>query len=499
MEGEHLVLPDGSRFRIWGVNMAGPSCFPDQAGAVRVANDLARLGVNCVRFHGLDSTWGRSVIDYSRENTTHLHAGDLDRWDFLVAELKKRGIYTNINSNVFRHYKEGDGVRDPRKLGMGKSATYFNPRLIELQHDYARQLLTHRNPYTGNEYRHEPAVMCIEMVNENSVLEGWLNRRLVGKDEAQPQTWSPIPVSYAEELTDLYNQWLQENRSDNQLAELRKEAGVGEGDAIPRLQPDEFSKASELRFMSEATYYLELEKRFFAGMKALLKDELGVQQLLIGTADHNDWICAYPHISANMIMDLIDGHGYWEHPNIGQATWIKNTPMVNDPWDSTVIQFARTPVVGPVSISETNHPFPHEYACEGIPILTAYALLQDWDGIYWFTYDRGPLYKEKDGIHRNGWFDFERRPRQNDQCGRLHSPLASAGYSCGQKTHHSIVHPRSDHGTFAFGQDQRETILHAGVSAEHAAHARYTLDPRRKFFVAVSPGSTEEPDSRRHG
>jgi hypothetical protein len=64
----------------------------------------------------------------------------------------------------------------------------------------------------------------------------------------------------------------------------------------------------------------------------------------------------------------------------------------------------------PYTISETNHPFPHEFACEGIPILTAYALFHDWDGIYWFTYDWGPLSNPQDGIHKNGWFDVSVDP-----------------------------------------------------------------------------------------
>jgi hypothetical protein len=39
----------------------------------------------------------------------------------------------------------------------------------------------------------------------------------------------------------------------------------------------------------------------------------------------------------------------------------------------------------PYTVSEVNHPFPNEYACEGIPILAAYAALHDWDGIFWYT------------------------------------------------------------------------------------------------------------------
>ena len=45
--------------------------------------------------------------------------------------------------NVHRNFKEGDGVRDWTILGIGKGATYFNPRLIELQHEFTRNLLTH--------------------------------------------------------------------------------------------------------------------------------------------------------------------------------------------------------------------------------------------------------------------------------------------------------------------------------------------------------------------
>ena len=187
MEAERFLMPDGSRFRIWGVNMAGVSPFPDKEHAERIADDLARLGINCVRFHGLDSAWGRSIIDYSRNDTLHEDPVNFDRFDWLVYQLKQRGIYSNLNLNVFRVYKAGDAVRDFRPLYFGKSATYYNPRLLELQRDFAHLLLEHHNPYTGNEYRHEPAVFCVEMVNENSVLEGWVNGRLIGEDVGAAQ------------------------------------------------------------------------------------------------------------------------------------------------------------------------------------------------------------------------------------------------------------------------------------------------------------------------
>ena len=168
------MSPDGSRFRIWGVNLSAADCFPVKDDAVLLADDLARMGVNCVRFHHMDNNWGRSLFDRGKDDTRHLDPESLDRLDFLVAQLKRRGIYSNLNLNVSRCYKAGDGVRDYQALGPGKSATFFDPSLIELQREYARQLLTHSNPYTGHEYRHEPAVAVVEIVNENSLLEAWV-------------------------------------------------------------------------------------------------------------------------------------------------------------------------------------------------------------------------------------------------------------------------------------------------------------------------------------
>jgi len=124
--------------------------------------------------------------------------------------------------------------------------------LIELQHEFTRNLLTHKNPYTGNEYRHEPAIISIEMLNENSLLEAWCQWRLVGRDDKAGDTWSPIPLSYANELTEQFNAWLATNRAPEQVAAIRQEAKVGTDALIPRLAPHDFTNATALRFHSEA-------------------------------------------------------------------------------------------------------------------------------------------------------------------------------------------------------------------------------------------------------
>ncbi len=392
----HFVTPERKRFRIWGVNVTGAACFPSREDAPVVAAHLARFGINCVRFHFLDANGPMSLFVRGRDDTRRLDPKQLDTLDYFVAELKKRGIYTDLNLNVGRTYRQGDGVRDYEYLGFAKVLNYFDEQVQMLHKEYAWQLLTHRNPYTGAEYRHEPAVAIVELVNENSIVEAWFSDRLLGKNtQKNPGTWTDITAWYAEELTAKYNQWLKETLSAQDLGELRRMAGVAEGQPIPRLTKAQFKGAPAQRFHTEAAFYMHLEHDYFGGMYKYLKDDLGVKALIAGTSDHNHYNSGYPLLTSTAQCDIIDGHVYWQHPTYisnpqgkRQGFTIGNTPMVDDPANSTIVQLSRSPIAGkPYTVSEINHPFPNEYACEGFGILAAYAAFQDWDGIFFYTFE----------------------------------------------------------------------------------------------------------------
>jgi hypothetical protein len=376
----HLVKPNGERFRIWGFNITANATGPSKADAPMVAAYLARFGINCVRLHFLDRTAPAGLLAPGRNDTSAFDPERMDRTDFFIAELKKRGIYTDLNLNVGRIYKVGDGVRDFEYIGFAKAMTYYDDRLLELQRDYARQLLTHYNPYTKAEYRNEAAIALVELVNENSIVESWVSNRLLGKNTSKnPGTWSDITESYEKELTAKYEQWLKARGSE----------------PVARLRKPQFAAADAGRFRNEASFYMELEDRYFQSMYTLLKKDLGVHAAVLATSDHNHGISGYPLLHSASKLDIVDGHIYWQHPRYLEASnrqrndfTIANSPMVNDPLHSTPVELSRSAVAGkPYTVSEVNHPFPAEYACEGIPILTAYAALQDWDGIFWYTFE----------------------------------------------------------------------------------------------------------------
>jgi hypothetical protein len=385
---------DGGRIKFWGVNITGwvkgSSLLPPKEDAAMWAAELGRLGINCVRFHFLDRNTNqtpRGLIDGARSDSRQFDKDQLDRLDYFIFELKNRGIYSDLNLNVGRDYKPGDEVPDSALISQAKAMTYIGPRLLELQREYARMLLTHLNPYTKTEYRNEPAIAIVELVNENSVLEFWSRNWLRGElKPGVPRLQLDFTPYYEKILTDRYNQWLAKRMSLAELVKFRALAGSKPGEPVRRLRREEFADAPKERFYTEAAFYCDVEAGFFRDMKAYLKETLGVKSMITGTADHTYFIPGMPQLRAtSSLMDIVDAHVYWQHPSI---FGLRNTPMVNDPLHSTVVKLTRSAFAGkPLVVTEVNHPQPSEYLSEMIPLLASYGAFQDWDGIFFYTFE----------------------------------------------------------------------------------------------------------------
>ncbi len=192
--GGHFVDGKGARVRFFGVDCTATACFPTHEVAARAAAHLRRLGVNVVRLHFMDK--GGVPIGLLIPKSNELDPAQLDRLDFFIAELAKNGVYANINLHVGRRYPGLEGAAAQR-FEFGKMLDRFYPPFIESQKGYARALLTHVNPYTRNAYVAEPAVLCVEMNNENTALPFWAGNL------------DHLPEPYAGELGRQWNAWLR--------------------------------------------------------------------------------------------------------------------------------------------------------------------------------------------------------------------------------------------------------------------------------------------------
>jgi hypothetical protein len=69
--------------RLFGVNVTAGACFPARDKAEAIAARMAKFGINAVRFHFLDSTWGETrLIDYGSGSNLDFNAEALERLDF---------------------------------------------------------------------------------------------------------------------------------------------------------------------------------------------------------------------------------------------------------------------------------------------------------------------------------------------------------------------------------------------------------------------------------
>ncbi|MBP1554647.1 MAG: hypothetical protein J6U30_01060, partial [Oscillospiraceae bacterium] len=160
-EKGHLFFEDGKRAKFIGFNIAARSNTPDHETARRLAERFASMGVNIIRLHAADApisdepcSWASCretpLLDYEKGSSRLFHPEGLDRFDYLVSALKEKGIYLHIDLIVARQFVEGDDLMYPGEVpSCTKRYPMYNARLIELQKEYARELLTHVNPYTG--------------------------------------------------------------------------------------------------------------------------------------------------------------------------------------------------------------------------------------------------------------------------------------------------------------------------------------------------------------
>jgi hypothetical protein len=202
------------RIRFWGVNVCFEGAFPTHADADAVADRLARFGFNAVRFHHMDSApFPRGIFADASVETLSPEA--LDRLCYFIDALAKRGIYSNLNLHVSRDYARAKKWENADKLpGYDKIVDLFYPPLIEANRQYARDLLTHVNPYRKRRLADDPAVAMLEINNENSLFM-W----------GAADTIASLPEPYATELRWQWNAWLKAKYKDRPT--LAKAWGVG--------------------------------------------------------------------------------------------------------------------------------------------------------------------------------------------------------------------------------------------------------------------------------
>lgn len=397
----HFYFEDGTRAKFWGTNLCFNANFPDKKQAEMLADRLAFFGFNAVRLHHMDYYFEPKGIfkdiapaykNPQSKETGHLSEKQLDRLDYLIYQLKLRGIYVDMNLLVSRHFTEADEIIDPGQLDMaGKPASLFDPKLIVLQKKYAEDLLTHKNPYTGLSYNNDPVIALVEIANENSLFAWWQANKLNGAIGGLKK--DSIPNYYGQYLDKLWQTWLMiKYGSDKEISKIWKSASP------PRPLYKFLAMLSSNQQENIVSFYTDIEKMYFEEMMIFLKDICLVKIPITGIGG----CFSKEEVKAQKTCDFIDTHDYWDHPYFppGEGGYhnfsIKNTSLFLKKYfenSRNILSDKKRNLyddsLKPFTITEWNHCYPNQYAYETPMLLASKAHNEDWDGLFQFAFSHG--------------------------------------------------------------------------------------------------------------
>ena len=344
----------------------------------------------------LREVWGGKGQTVVRDSTRPLPER-LDQLDYFLAAFRKRGIYITTDLFVSRPVYASeiwDGAEGDCGMDEFKMAVPVNERAFENWKAFSRNLLTHRNPYTGLTYAEDPALAWLSMINEGNV--GNHLGKLKGALKAEWQ---------AE-----WNRWLADRYQTRAALETAWGRDAG-GDPAAGGVPLSTATHEDTQIGRDvATFCAFIETRMFRRMKQFLRAELGCKALL---TNMNGWTNRTATHAVRAEYDYVDDHFYVDHPRFLQKRWQLPSACPN----TSPIR-ARAPggrgncfvshLGKPFTISEYNYSGPGRFRGVGGILTGCLGALQGWDVIWRFGYShhRGNLFQPSPA----GYFDMVTDP-----------------------------------------------------------------------------------------
>lgn len=378
-KGENLEFTGrpGIPCRFYGVNICLYAFFSPKPLLMKMAEHIAQSGYNLVRLHQFD----RQLPDRSSGVSTEPDRERLDRLDFLIAELKKRGVYVTMDLFMLRDLEKGELSEFPDRaitFSEMKALLFVSAEARRNYRRFAANLLNHVNPYTGLAWKDDPVFVSISLVNENTIDQAYRNAAAI-----QP---------------------------------------------IFRRRFEKEGRGEEERLAWEL-FLDKLQQEYHQDLTGFLK-ELGVKALI---TDQNYSSSPRTSLRRNML-ELIENHTYWSHPEFLNVGWKLPAQLDNRTPIEGLLDRGRTNVFSgsfnrnfhdrllgkPFALSEWDYVNPNDFAAEGALLTASYAALQNWNILARFDYVTwgGSLMKERDTI---GFFDILHDPMRllSERAGRV--------------------------------------------------------------------------------
>lgn len=305
-QGDKLVLADtGETIRFWGVTACPDIWMAPKSTLDRLARQLAKRGVNLVRFHAApfdETTPGLS--------TDGIH--------YFCSKLKENGVYYGFNwfCTAVSNYREEWGWEGFKERDHLLNLQFFYPPFQKRYRQWATTLLQSPNPYTGMTLAQDPATAYLELIDEDSLLWWAFNPEKNINPTALPfleRKWADwcakrygSPAKALDTWGDGNNPAQPDHPNEARLALYA--AGQLVGNDWASDQRNERRATDQLRFM------VETMRDFYQQTGDWLRKDLGYRGALLST----NWKTADPRVLdpldkyADCVLDLTANNNYFE-------------------------------------------------------------------------------------------------------------------------------------------------------------------------------------------
>ena len=336
--------------------------FPDHKTADELARQIKMHGYNLVRLHHIDSTLMEGM-----EHDFQFNPEQLDRFYYLLAALKKQGLYWMIDAASSWNGAYGN-IKPHRfaKVHNLNLTVHYDAKSQQHWKKLVNKILNVKNKYTQINILQDPNLILLTLFNEGGI--NFSARR-----------------GYPKELKPLFINW-------------QKQQGLKDiVDSLPKRREKSSDAALMQRFITE------LEIKTAQWMSEYIRG-LGYKGLITA---YNNGKNAQVNAPKSQL-DVISVHGYFDHPSkfIRKGSKQKGISSISRNL-SYIGYFSTSRYLGkPFILDEYDHPYWSQYRREAGIAVSAYAAMQDWDGICRFANPVALEYNNKAAKRMRSLFPF---------------------------------------------------------------------------------------------
>jgi hypothetical protein len=306
-------------------------------GVEHIVKWISINGWDFMRWHHHDHP---SITWIADEATSTIRPQALDVFHYFLYLCHERGIRVSFDSLLIARPFERILPDLPCCYGTWDRGSpcnlvpLFDARAIQLQKDFATNLLTSYNPYRNRRVVDDPTLAIVSIENERTYLSA---------AGAEINRWDRLPELYRAELTGLWNQFLRETYGDRDglnrawAADPLKadEDPARNGVSLPALgdMPPPLEKRPRPRISSGFEFVYWLHKKYLGTMYGHLRG-LGFKGIIMSNGDQA--MLAMRRAAAETL-DALATAGYADRmalaPYMGPAALaVADKPIINREW-----------------------------------------------------------------------------------------------------------------------------------------------------------------------